>query len=200
MYTLHKLFPTPIIKFKFSKHDNYFFDNIEKKEKIPLGWECSVNSSYPKIEPKDTFITRRISSSLQKDLLTDIRQMFESAGMPTNISFNDMFWYNVYHNNQNQERHTHLSSYHNRNFWSGIYYNKNASATTFYPISTLYRVNKFDKSENSILADCYFDHVNILVDDGDVILFPPYLEHEVKPQKLDEQEMRLTFSFNITLI
>ena len=37
---------------------------------------------------------------------------------------------------------------------------------------------------------------NESINDGDIILFPPYLEHEVKKQT--SESMRLTFSFNLT--
>ena len=37
------------------------------------------------------------------------------------------------------------------------------------------------------------------VEDGDIVLFPPYLKHYVVPQeKIDsDDKMRLTFSFNL---
>lgn len=199
MYKLHKLFPVPIFQFKFSKHNNYYFADIERSEKIPKDWKCSINTSYPSINNDDSFIRKYERDYLKNELLEEIKLMFGKSEMPTNISFNDMFWYNVYHESQGQERHNHLGNCNTSIFWSGIYYNKNASPTIFYPTSTLYKTNKFIGYENSILSDCYFDHVKINVSDGDVILFPPYLDHEVILEKNFGDKMRLTFAFNIEL-
>lgn len=201
MYKLHKLFSTPLFHFRFSKHEKYFFEDIKKHERIPPGWKCSVNSSYPSISKNDSFIDKKKVKSLKEELLFEIKEMFKLSNIPTNISFEDMFWYNVYHENQGQERHNHLNSYPIRNFWSGIYYNKNSSPTTFYPTSLLHRTNRFDGYEHSILNDCFYDYANIDVNDGDVILFPPYLEHEVILDKniSNKEKMRLTFSFNILM-
>jgi hypothetical protein len=197
MYKLHKVFPIPIFQFKFSKHENYFFDEIEKSEKIPEGWEHSVNSSYPNISKNDSFIDKRTVKKLKCDLLSEIKEMFKASNMPTNISFNDMFWYNIYHQNQGQERHNHMGGWYTKSVWSGVYYNKNATPTTFYPLSLMSRSSNFEGSEQSIVSDCFYTYANIDVSDGDVILFPPYLEHEVK-YFLDM--MRVTFSFNIVLV
>ena len=198
MYSVYKLFSVPIMKFKFSKHDEYYFENIEKHERIPENWRCSINSSYPKTLNNDIFIDKKKNNSLQKDLLIDIKEMFRQANIPTNISFNDMFWYNISHEEQFQERHNHYNFFHAQNLWSGIYYNKNATPTTFYPYSHFHRITKFKDFEKSIISDCYYDFFNVDVEDGDVVIFPSTIDHEVRASNRDI--MRLTFSFNITII
>ena len=50
--------------------------------------------------------------------------------------------------------------------------------------------------ENSPLSDMYIDMYDQEVDDGDIIMFPPWMVHEVVPQKKVDK-MRLTFTFNI---
>ena len=195
MAHLYKLFPTPLIKFEFSKHENYVFDEIPQQDRIPENWECSVNSSFPCIEDKDNFIDQEKSKSLQRDLLREITDLFANANLPTNLTFNNSFWYNIYHEEQFQERHNHINTCASKNIWSGIYYNKNATPTKFYNPSLLHRVTKPPKSEETIVDDCYHDFFFPSVEDGDVILFPSTLEHEVKPT--NSKMMRLTFSFNI---
>jgi len=199
MYKLHNIFPTPILHFAFSKHKEYFFEDIQKSERVPPGWNCSINSSYPFITKNDLFINKKKAECLKNDLLLEIKELFKSSNIPSNISFNGGLWYNIYHKNQNQERHNHLNTHNGRNFWSGIYYNKNSSPTTFYPLSLMHRTSKFDGYENSIVKDSFYDYVNIDVNDGDVIIFPPYLEHEVILNKNFSDEMRVTFSFNIIM-
>ena len=50
-----------------------------------------------------------------------------------------------------------------------------------------------DSSMASVLSAEYFP----FVEDGDIILFPPYLEHSVKSKQNPKDDMRMTFSFNI---
>jgi len=57
----------------------------------------------------------------------------------------------------------------------------------------------FPGVETCELRDAYYDNYSIDVEDGDIILFPPYLEHCIEPISLEEPDMRLTFSFNLTL-
>ena len=198
MAHLYKLFPTPLIKFEFSKHENYVFDEICRKDRTPETWECVVNSSYPRIKHDDDFIDPKKSESLQDDLLTQIKDVFASANLPTNLSFGGSFWYNIYHEEQFQERHNHINTAIARNLWSGVYYNKNATPTKFYNPSLLHRVTKFPKSEETILDDCYHDFFFPSVKDGDVLLFPSTLDHEAQPT--NSKSMRLTFSFNINIL
>ena len=50
-----------------------------------------------------------------------------------------------------------------------------------------------DSAMDSVLSAEYLP----FVEDGDIILFPPYLEHSVKSKQKPKDDMRMTFSFNI---
>jgi|TARA_B100001996_G_scaffold94524_1_gene70747 hypothetical protein len=191
-----EVFPTPIVKFRFPKHEKYFFRDIPKSEdRTPEGWNCSVNSSYPFTGENDPYVPDEVNKRLQRDVMGSIRDVFIKNGLPP-VEMG-AFWYNIYHEEQNQERHDHVSA-HANTFLSGVYYNKNATPTTFYPPSTLYRTLRFRGCEGTIIGNATRDTFEAEVNDGDIILFPPYLEHEVKKQT--SESMRLTFSFNLTTI
>ena len=194
MKLIYKLFATPLIKFPFTKHQDYIFDDVEKSERVPPDWECSINSSYPKIHHQDPFIDTKKSKSLQKDLLKDIKSAFVEMNIPSDISM-VTFWYNIYHDNQYQERHNHRLNVKDDNSWSGIYYSKNSTPTTFYPPTTIGRISDFPGSEDTLLSDCFFTSFNPDVEDGDIIVFPSTIEHQVRPSQ--SNQMRLTFSFNL---
>ena len=199
-YNLIGIFQTPIIKIKFKDYCKYNFPEVEKKDNKPDSWIDSVNTSFPFIEPDDPVVSPMIKKNLMADLKSSIVEVFEELNMPTNIDFTE-FWYNIYHDNQGQERHNHLSWIGSKNlYWCGIYYHKNASPTTFYREPGRYELQRWpdymDSAMDSVLSAEYFP----FVDDGDIILFPPYLDHSVKSKQKPKDEMRMTFSFNIDVL
>ena len=193
------LFPVPVIKIKFKDHYKYNFSEVEKKDKKPDSWTRSVDTTFPFIEDDDPLVPSVLRESLKKDLHDSIVETFEQLNLPTNINFMS-FWYNIYHDNQGQERHDHISGAGKELlFWSGIYYNKNATPTSFHREDKTFRTQLFDGAENTALAECLTSTFSPYVEDGDIILFPPYLDHSVESKPQHKDSMRMTFSFNITL-
>lgn len=189
------LFSVPVIKFKFSKHYNYKFPTIEKQERIPDGWELSLNTSFPKIEDDDSFIDLETKKSLENDLLSDIEKVLYRLELSNSV-YIESFWYNIYHDNQGQEPHEHISGVGTlNNYWSGIYYNRGASPTTFHSPHKYMKICT-PPDAGDLMSDFYSDMHHQKVEDGDVILFPPWLVHEVIPDK-NRKDMRLTFTFNV---
>jgi hypothetical protein len=196
---LHKVFYVPIFTFRFEKHDTYDFSDIAKQGKIdsrPKGWTTPVNSSFPNISDNDRLISPDVRDSLIKDLSEQMKRLFISNGIPDKFVVHN-FWYNVYHDYQGQEPHTHLTGCMEQTpYWCGIYYNKGATPTTFFRPDSNNRVHQFPyKSEN--FREYFADSLQPNLHDGDVILFPPYLMHCVDLQT--SANMRLTFSFNLLL-
>ena len=194
------LFPVPLFKIKFKDHYKYNFPEVEKMDRKPDGWIESLNSSFPNIPDNDSIVPSYLRDNLKRDLKSSIVEVFQPLNIPTNIEFLQL-WYNIYHDNQGQEKHTHFS-YVGRPvpFWSGIYYNKKASPTKFINQNFMVNTQKFSGFEKTPLAACLADSYNPPVEDGDIILFPPYLPHGVESIPAHEDKMRMTFSFNITLI
>lgn len=203
---VHRIFSIPIIQFKFCNHLNYVFQDFPKSEKKPDGWVLPLNSSFPNIEDTDVFVTRDVRDKLAKDLIFSISEHLKSLSLPSDIRFKN-FWYNIYHNDQGQEPHDHLpKNLHVKedeiktSYWCGVYYAKNSSSTKFYLNDYHRSLHIFKNHEESDLRDCFWTWYEPKVKDGDIILFPPYLNHGVEPIKNKEEKMRLTFSFNMHLI
>jgi hypothetical protein len=191
------IFPVPLIQIEFDKHDEYYFEDIEKSVNLPEGWEVPLNSTFPEIPNNDSFITPIVRDSLIIDLTKCIKKVFEKLNLPTEIYIDD-FWYNIYHEDQGQEEHDHLGDVGEYNaFWSGIYYNKNASPTCFIRSDRMYKTQSFPESDVSDLSISFDRKYFSNVKDGDILLFPPYLEHYVMSQPWHKDNMRLTFAFNI---
>ena len=199
-YEMLGLFPVPLIVIKFKDHHKYDFPEVEKKDNKPYNWVDSVNTSFPIIKDDDPIISPVVRDNLKRDLKDSIVEVFRQLNFPTNIDFLEL-WYNIYHDNQGQEKHDHSSHVGQTvPFWSGIYYNKNASPTEFFKFnSTITDTQKFDGYRESALASCLAKSVSPDAKDGDILLFPPYLKHSVKSKPQHKNEMRMTFSFNITL-
>ena len=196
-FELIPIFPIGLIKIKFKDHYKYNFPDIEKKVNKPPEWNCSVNTSFPFISEYDPVVSPIVKKNLMADLKSSIVEVFKELNMPTDISF-QQFWYNIYHDNQGQEKHNHLSWIGSQNlFWCGIYYNKNASPTTFYRDGGHYQLQRWPDYMDSSMAAVLSAEYLPFVEDGDIILFPPYLEHSAKSEQKPKDDMRMTFSFNI---
>lgn len=200
-FGIHKAFFTPIIQFNFSKHENYFFPDIEKKENKPKTWEDSLNTSFPNIKDDDAFVEKDVRDNLKKDLLSDVEKVFHQMNIDHKINFCD-FWYNVYHTNQGQENHWHMNYMGDtqKTYFCGIYFNKNSKlCQTIFSRGEdhFYRMYNFDEFANSPLNVSFSPTYIPSVNDGNVILFPPYLFHRVVPFYNPNNDMRLTFSFNL---
>ena len=69
------LFATPIIKFKFEKHDEYVdkWENWKKDDRQPIGWQCAVNTSFPQVEQDDPYAPMEVVDQLETDLYILLR-------------------------------------------------------------------------------------------------------------------------------
>jgi hypothetical protein len=196
-YNVINLFPVPIIQIKFDNHNEYQFPDIEKSVNKPKSWERPLNTTFPSIKDDDSFVPNITRDCLMIDITKCIKKTFKQLNLLTDIYLED-FWYNIYHDNQGQEIHDHIGSVFTINpFWSGIYYNKNSSPTTFIRPGKSYKMQTYEGCEESNLADAFMEIYKTKVEDGDIILFPPYLDHYIETENRHKDNMRLTFSFNI---
>lgn len=195
------LFATPVIKFKFEKHDEYVekWENWEKDERQPIGWQCGVNTSFPQVEQDDPYAPMDVVNQLEKDLLFHIKKVHKLYNLSSNLMFH-AFWYNAYYTDQGQETHHHLPEHGSAPVWSGVYFAKNCFNNQFSFVKTEYslRSQGLLNVSNSPLRKYYEEVYNGEFNDGDVVLFPPHVHHCVKVKdKTNRTEQRLTFSFNI---
>ena len=193
---LHKVCYVPIFTFKFEKHGRYLCPDIKKLDRRPRGWTTSVNSSFPSIADDDPLVSPLVRDNLMKDLKEQIAKLFYMHRIPDKFNFID-FWYNVYHESQGQEPHTHLTGCLDQTpYWCGIYYNTGFTPTTFFRPDINNKIHQFPYNGGEF-QDYFADTLQPQLKDGDVILFPPYLKHCV--DLTTSANMRLTFSFNLQL-
>lgn len=188
------LFPTFIIKFPFDKHDQYkhIFDHLTLKdieEQKPKSWTAKLNTNY-----------NSQSNLLNTDTLDSIRNDLNSCvlnNLPSrNFSINN-FWYNIYKKDYYQETHNHCDL---GVFLSAIYFHKNSTSPRFIS-SDLSPIGAMGYS--TIMANSWFSQIRKPyhqpnVSDGEIIVFPADLLHEVPRYQGDN--LRITFSFNYSIV
>jgi uncharacterized protein (TIGR02466 family) len=106
-----------------------------------------------------------------------------------NVKLSCHMWYNIYNEGFHQEQHNHISS---GNLASGIIYvqmPKKSTATRFINPDVLFYNSTEYKEE--------FKYFTPIVKEGDVIIFPPWVEHRVDKQ-FDITNTRITVAFNIS--
>jgi ectoine hydroxylase-related dioxygenase (phytanoyl-CoA dioxygenase family) len=93
----------------------------------------------------------------------------------------------------------HLSPININPTWSGIYFAKNCfqHQLSFHRNDFSLKTQGYFDVSNSQLRKYYEDTVETDFSDGDMVLFPPHLHHSVRVGKTNEEQQRLTFSFNL---
>ena len=196
---VYNIFPTPIIHLKLSTHNNFKFnfEDIKDKDTKPENWLDSVYTSFPNVLNNDKYIKTKDLLKIKKDIKKEIDIVFKELEIPTSYSIKE-FWYNVYHKNQSQESHMHLSEINKKNpYWSGVYYYSNCEPTIFLRNDINPLLQNFNKNMDSKLKHFYFTSWMPDIKDGDIILFPSYLNHKTNINKTNNK--RITFSFNLYL-
>lgn len=199
---VHSLFGTPILVTEFVRHEHYAskFYNFEKIDRKPNEWSMPLNTSFPNIQENDPYIDWDTAKQIKNDLLLNVQTFFGTLDLPTTVHFSE-FWYNAYYEGQGQECHNHLSPTNFNPFWSGIYFARNCFPETFF----FQRTDWSLRTQQSIdwtqtkLAHFYHDVIVPPIYDGQIVLFPPHLQHSVKSDDRNKDAMRLTFSFNVKL-
>lgn len=199
-YEIIRCFSVPIIKFKFNKHEkyvNWFDESISLPPMMKTkGVPWSHVTSYLRDPDNDRLMSREIKDQLTQDLQNSLITALNEVNITNKFSISSI-WYNIYQKNQHVPSHNHLSTCTHKNaFWSGIYYNKNASPTRFIRSDPMVRTQEFPGWIESKIGDCFKPCFTPEVKTGDVVIFPPYLHHDVI---IPPGKTRITIAFNLEL-
>ena len=198
--TIDHLFSTPLYSEKFKKHDEYksklvplLYENIKETKdtnRHDENWGCN---SY------QTWLWGNGQDELQTEMFTYIDEYLNELGYPKFTYHIESSWFNMYGPNQYQEEHEHLPM-----LFSGLYtmqfdpeIHTGTSFKTKYPeMAAIHRIyNLFPQD-----SFAYIDR-NLKLEEGMIYIFPANARHSVPPQpaKLDPDNYRITFTFNITI-
>ena len=185
------LFAIPVIKLRLPEHEalkeqylpemlrRYEVDDFEK----PEFWETDrVHSSFS--TPVKNAVINSMPPSYQK-LISDYVHAEK---------FTVHVWHNVYwRNKEYQERHHHIP-YHLSLIHFLAFDPTEHKAPVFYDPA---RQIKAYCAHDALAKDIFEDKAKIEVEEGDVLIFPSYLEHRVPSGEY--KKPRVTVSMNVTL-
>ena len=173
-------FPTLIYRYHLEDQDpikarvEEYYKQNKLKENTPEQWNCNLFTSYgsgafPIGECLDAFTPT----------LDEFQTESQSYG---NMILTDL-WLNVYESQNWQEKHIHSPGQ-----WSGVYYvhfdpNEHKATNFYHPCETLLATAGI--TQNTLVP---------WVQEGDMIIFPSWLEHAAPMNK--SSKLRSTISFN----
>ena len=173
-------FPTLIYRYHLEDQDpikarvEEYYKQNKLKENTPEQWNCNLFTSYgsgkfPIGECLDAFTPT----------LDEFQTESQSYG---NMILTDL-WLNVYESQNWQEKHIHSPGQ-----WSGVYYvhfdpNEHKATNFYHPCETLLATAGI--TQNTLVP---------WVQEGDMIIFPSWLEHAAPMNR--SSKMRSTISFN----
>ena len=187
-----ELFPVTVFKGQVS--NNEILKNLLVSEILNESKDLEIPEDWTTHKVRTSFSTQ--SNILNQDELTSqyidcMRDVFDKD---FDVSINKI-WYNVYTDGEYQEVHDHLGSLFEPSHFSFIHFlcfdNENHNPPEFRdPLSQL-RTTSLELERNNC-GEVYVPDVT----EGDLIMFPSYLQHCVPPGKKTEYP-RITISFNV---
>ena len=196
------LFPVTVF------HTNIRENNMLKQKYLPLMSEC-YNSG--KLKPPEGWITNNVQTSFNHDEfnqeifdqeIVEVYQKYIERFFDDVVKFDFVdLWFNWYEKGEYQEAHNHLNPdifdstvahfavIHYLRFDPEVH-----EAATFVDPIVNQRYNTFEMRSTH-----YSPKYCPKVDEGDIIMFPNYLEHYVKQTSPTENNPRVTVSFNISV-
>lgn len=198
MAVAYNIFPLTIYHTSISDNDylkELLVPKIEKaipELEIPKHWATDNLRTSFESEPKGNEIFTKENNSILTDYYNKaITELFDKEVAWEIVNG---IWYNYYEKNSYQERHEHIASPFEKIHFSCVHYlsyDKEVHTATEFrdPISAL--------RAHSLTLDRDFvgDYFMPTVEEGDLIMFPAYLEHRIFPQKVSNTP-RITLSFN----
>tara|TARA_Y100000004_G_scaffold155258_1_gene179767 strand:- start:252 stop:869 length:618 start_codon:yes stop_codon:yes gene_type:complete len=185
----------PVTVFQSKVHGNETLKSVL----VPL-----ILDSLDELEIPEDWTTNKVLTSFgqEKDFIENNKQILLNNYHHTTDEFFDKayglyftdFWYNVYQNGEWQEKHDHLGSHVNHTHFSFIHFlsfdkDEHQPPKFTDPLRSIRYLSVEMDSNNC--GEAYVPEV----EEGDLLMFPSYLQHFVPPGKATDKP-RITISFN----
>jgi len=172
--------------------------NIQEEKKFgrPDAWSCNVISSYNSNTtfPPNTKIYQVFNERVTFALINYMKDNIDMS-IIKNRKIDFSIWYNIYKKGDWQEKHDHMS---NNGIASGILYLKtpvNGGTTRWYnPLEKLMIACGANESHATQTLDRDTEEPQ---KPGNLVIFPPYVDHDVSPNFSDEDRITLSFNVNV---
>lgn len=194
-----EFFPTIFYTTKYfyrRKNNNWAKDHLipiiekdlENKNNINSNWDCNVLTNFH-LEKNIMNTYKHFYSDVIWDFLNEINSNKNSVPK-YEIS---KIWYNMYENETYQEKHDHFPHHFSMIHYLKFNSKKHPGTKFFNPYQSSLLLHQSQISSRMNQEFLEFNDI----EEGDIIFFPSYVPHLVKPNMSDEK--RITISLNIDL-
>ena len=186
------LFPQFYYHGEVEKHqelkDKLLSELTDDKLSQPKEWNCSVQSSF---ETENNFSWDYFYECIKPNLL-DMHQQLK--GNPLHQFKMTEAWLNKYERGDSQEVHTHIGA-DNCTFSCSYFaqYALNDARFLFYDPDQTKHLGEFTKHYSGVVNTWFPD-----VQEGDIIIFPSWLHHQVEPHRSDTTRITVSANFKVT--
>lgn len=154
----------------------------------PKSWSCKVHTSYLETDEK--------LEEIKQMYYENIVEFLQEINFPKCRIDIERAWFNVYREGQWQEVHNHFGGK-DGTYFSAVHflkYNKTKHTSLVFNNTNSTLLQPFTLGRESHID--YWDIKHPLnIEEGDIIIFPSTLDHQVYPQETNES--RITISFNV---
>ena len=186
------LFPQFYYHGEVEKHqqlkDKLLSELTDDKLSQPKEWNCSVQSSF---ETQNNFSWDYFYECIKPNLL-DMHQQLK--GNPLHQFTMTEAWLNKYGRGDSQEVHTHIGA-DNCTFSCSYFaqYALNDARFLFYDPDQTKHLGEFSKHYGGVVNTWFPD-----VQEGDIIIFPSWIHHQVEPHRSDTTRITVSANFKVT--
>ena len=186
------LFPQFYYHGEVEKHqelkDKLLSELTDDKLSQPKEWNCSVQSSF---ETENNFSWDYFYECIKPNLL-DMHQQLK--GNPLHQFTMTEAWLNKYGRGDSQEVHTNIGA-DNCTFSCSYFaqYALNDARFLFYDPDQTKHLGEFTKHYSGVVNTWFPD-----VQEGDIIIFPSWLHHQVEPHRSDTTRITVSANFKVT--
>ena len=168
--------------------DKLLSELTDDKLSQPKEWNCSVQSSF---ETENNFSWDYFYECIKPNLL-DMHQQLK--GNPLHQFTMTEAWLNKYGRGDSQEVHTHIGA-DNCTFSCSYFaqYALNDARFLFYDPDQTKHLGEFTKHYSGVV-NTWFPEVQ----EGDIIIFPSWLHHQVEPHRSDTTRITVSANFKVT--
>ena len=187
------LFPQFYYHGEVEKHqqlkDKLLSELTDDKLSQPKEWNCSVQSSF---ETDNNFSWDYFYECIQPNLL-DMHQQLNGNPHTNSIVMTEA-WLNKYERGDSQEVHTHIGA-DNTTFSCSYFaqYAPNDARFLFYDPDQTKHLGEFSKHYGGVVNTWFPD-----VQEGDIIIFPSWIHHQVEPHRSDTTRITVSANFKVT--
>ena len=168
--------------------DKLLSELTDDKLSQPKEWNCSVQSSF---ETDNNFSWDYFYECIKPNLI-DMHQQLK--GNPLHQFTMTEAWLNKYGRGDSQEVHTHIGA-DNCTFSCSYFaqYALNDARFLFYDPDQTKHLGEFTKHYSGVVNTWFPD-----VQEGDIIIFPSWLHHQVEPHRSDTTRITVSANFKVT--